>query len=264
MASTLRDPAPAPNRLAAAAAPLSERLGRVPRRERVLLAVVLLILTVVPAAIAAARSSEVRVELALERAAPGFSAPQGVPAYVRSMLRGSRLREHVAGVTGRSWRDLEDHYDAIEVVRRGAPGHREVVMRVPADTVRDAEKLADAIVGKLDIDAELQVNGRTLLARIGRRLRDENLSEAVRRRLITQRLFARAGLRSFRNDIPLRASRPVTEAPRGTVDRAIDSLPGENPPYRSPVWTGLAGLLLGLALCSLWLLARSPAPREPA
>ncbi len=260
MASTLRDPAPPADRLAAATRPLSERLGRLPRRERVLLAAVLLLLTLVPAAIAAARSSEARVDLKLERASRDASSPVGLPAYVRAMVRGRGLRDHVAAATARSWRDLERHYDDIEVVR-GDAGPDAVVMQVPGGTVRDAQRLAGIIADKVNIDARLQLAARSDLARTGRRLRRGGLSAARRRQLLTQREFARVGLRPFRDDIPLRVSGPFTEKPRGTVDRAIDSLPGENPPHRSPVWTGFAGLLLGLAVCSLWLLARSPAPR---
>ena len=125
-----------------------------------------------------------------------------------------------------------------------------------AGSVDDAGDLA-LEVGKQTAGTstfELVADARTQAGAIRRRLRFSS-SPSARRRLQRRRQVLQQAARGS----PFLSLGPnpvkVTES-RKPVDRLLGAFPGELQSRPNPVVAGLAGLLLALSTCVLWLLVR--------
>ncbi len=253
MAFALRDrPRPSPGSPAGRSATIVRRLRGLAPRERALLALAVLLLTLVPVAVSLARPAVRWSELVVAPAA-GAPTARGSPAeQVSRLVRDRSFQARVDDERDSAWFTLESRLDDVEVSAVAGDPSR-VRIRVPARTRAEALGVARSVA------AVLTAQGRTAprMVAVGRaRLREIDAAlrgrpaPARRRQLLTERRFIGVAIANVVAvevvDPPSRPSRTATEA-------LIEKLDESGAPRPSPLWAGLAGLLLGLALCCLWL-----------
>jgi hypothetical protein len=257
MASTLRDappqaapPPPTPR------SAVSERWRRLGRRERVVMALAVVALALVPALFSALRPATLYSEMRLspelgERAAPGRMAP-----YIERMVVSRGVRDRIAGTRSR-WYWLVD-LELTEVrATPAAPGGQGAFVRVPGSTPGEAQEVARVIarhaIAQSRDAATRRATTRAALAMVDRALRRPGLSAARQAELERQRTFIVVQGRNQRGVAPLQLASGPTRPDGGVVDSLARNVVAEGVPRPNPLWAGLVGLLLGLALCALWL-----------
>lgn len=258
MASTLHDPAPP----AAAPAPaasrtvVAERLRRLSPRERAVWAAVILALALLPALVSAARSETVRSDVVLEPVRGTRTAAGTMAAYARRVVALPLVQSRIAANRNRYWNVIGLRHAEVDVAAAG-PGGRAVRLSVPARSSGDARDLAGIVAAQVAAQsrgaASRRGGARAGLRAIDRRLRDAALSPARRSELLAQRRFIVTQARQEHGAVPLRVTRPPTLPAGDRIDRVVAKVAPDGAPRPSPLWAGFAGLLLGLALCSLWL-----------
>jgi hypothetical protein len=230
---------------------------------RVLLAALVAALVIVPAVVTSERSATYRSEVTLA-ASRQAADPGGNPvAYVRSQLNSRLVRGLIAAQSGGSFGALPEAGSAR--VRGGAGGT--ITLSVPGPTPTTARTLADRIaLGLAAQSRESAARHRALEAQrtvVAAGLRMKGLSSRDRRELRLQLRFVTAALTRRSGGVDLEVARRASLPERNVVDRAMAAAGIGDAATPSPVWAGMAGLLLGLALCCVWLVARQPgaAPR---
>jgi hypothetical protein len=239
---------------------VSARLRAVPPRTRAVLALVVVVLTAAPVAITLARADTfASTFLVAQQDASQASHLPLVDRVGRAAREYETRRRIVALRDTPGWSLPEDIPDPI-VGAGPRPGTARVT--IPADTSQEALDVARVTAGA--ITAQARRISRARAAALERRreievaLARRDVSRAQRLRLETQALFIRVTLPRF---VPLRiADPPAAVQPTGFINR-LD--PG-GIPRPDPVWAGAVGLMLGLALCWLWLTlsGRSSSVRE--
>jgi hypothetical protein len=258
MASTLHDraPAAAPPPPAPRGTVVADRLRRLGRRERAIWAVAILVLALVPALVSAARSDTVRSEVLLEPA-PGERARPGVMAdYVRTVVNLPVVQGRIAFRRSRDWFLVGLRHADVDVDAAGRGG-RGVRLTVTERTRRKARDLAFIVAREVRARsrgaARRLSSGLAGLKVIDRALRNRVLPAARRRELLAQRRFILVQARQDAKGASLEITRPPTLPAGDRIDRIVTKVAPDGAPHPHPLWAGFAGLLLGLALCGLWL-----------
>jgi hypothetical protein len=237
---------------------VKQRLAGVTRAQKAFAVLFLLLLVAMPVGLTLARGDryESRIpmfEVDRNREAQRFPIPPNLEAYVSRLAIAER-------VTTTAPRLVDFPIDRSDVAAstRVAPGRspRSVFLIATGTTPERAERLAN-VVARLMVDEsrhEVEARVRGTLQELLGRGTDPELSRAEQgsiRRRIDELVDVLRGLSTPLAVGDMRASTPAVTAP---VDKLVQRLPGESPPSPSPVWVGLAGLLLAVALLVLWLL----------
>jgi hypothetical protein len=238
MASALHDrPRPSPRR---------------PAGRRATLALAVLLLALVPVGISLARPAVRWSELAVARAGGGSTPRGSLVEHVRRLLRDGGFRARVADDQDSPWFAYESRLGDVDVSPAAQDPSR-VRIRVPARTRTQALGIARSVAAVITAQGraapEMVAIGRARLREVEAALRDP-LTPARRRELVAERRFIGVALA---NVVPLEVVDPPSVPARTTVEALIETLDESGAPRPSPLWAGLAGLLLGLALCCLWL-----------
>jgi hypothetical protein len=241
---------------------VSARLRAMPPRTRAVLALVVVVLTAAPAAITLARADTFTSTLVVAQQDASQASDVPLIERVTRTARGFETRRRIVALRDApGWSLPEDIPNPI-VGAGPRPGTARVT--IPADTTREALDVARVTAGV--ITAQARRISRARAAALDRRraidsaLGRRDVSRARRSRLREEAEFIRASLPGL---VALRISDPPAAVqPTGLIDR-LD--PG-GIPRPDPVWAGAVGLMLGLALCSLWLTlsGRSSSAREQA
>jgi hypothetical protein len=158
-------------------------------------------------------------------------------------------------------RDLPD-YVSIEAV--DGPGRPQYVLTARGPGADEARALATAsareVIESAENGAHFFLGGE--LPKIERALRRDDLP-AARRLELTQRRDDIQAVLDNQEFVYERTATPATRPDERAADRLLGALPGSRPLRPDPLWAGLAGLALALALLA-WVLALSPASRRRA
>ena len=257
MASALRDPAPPATAPAATRrSVLSGRLDRLGRRERVVMALAVLALAVVPALVSALRPATLWSETRLapepgERARPGLMAP-----LIERWVSLPVVQDRIAFTRSR-WYWLVDLDLADVEASPAGPGGQGAFVRVPGRTPGEAQEVAEVVARQLVKHfrgaAKRREGTRRALLVVDKALRDPDLTPARRDELLRQRRFINVQARGDEGVAALRVVSRPTRPDGGVVDGVTRRVVSDGVPRPHPLWAGLAGLLMGLALCALWL-----------
>jgi len=225
------------------------RLRAVPPRTRAALALVVVVLTAAPVAMTLARPDTFTSTFTVAQQHASQVSYLSLDERVTRMIRGIETQRRIAALRdARGWSPTEVSLDPMV-----DPGSRPGTVRVtiPADTSQRSQALARVVADA--IAAQGRRTSRRRAAALDRRREIEvmldrrDVSRAQRSRLRDEAAFIRGGLPGL---VALRISDPPTAVPpTGLVDRLNPS----GVPRPDPVWAGAVGLMLGLALCSLWI-----------
>ena len=271
MASTLHDPAPPAAAPAPATPPtvVADPLGRLGPRGRAVWAVVILALAVVPALVSAARSETVQSDVLLEPVAGASARDGAMAAYARRVLALPVVQGRIASQRNRYWFLIGLRHVDVDVRAEGPGGERvrlSVADRTPGKARDLAHSVARQLVAQSRGAAARRSSTRAGLRVVDRALQDPALTAARRAQLESQRRFIVVQGRQDEGVVELRIARPATLPAGDRIARAVSKVAPEGVPRPNPLWAGFAGLLLGLALCALWLAlpagrrASGPAP----
>ena len=251
MALALRDrtgPAQAPDsrgRTAGARA----RWRAVPPRTRAVLALVVIVLTAAPVAVTLARPDSFHATFVVAQHDASQVSDVSLDERVTRAAGGIEARRRIVALRDASGWSLPKVIPDPIVGRGPRPGTVRVTFR--ADTAQESQDLARVVASVITTQRRRIVRKRA--AEIGRlrevesALERRDLSRARRARLREEAAFIRASLPGL---VALRVSDPPSAVrPAGLIDRLDTS----GVPRPDPVWAGAVGLMLGLALCSLWL-----------
>ena len=205
-----------------------------------------------PVAISLARPAVRWSELVVAPVA-GATTSRGSPTeQVSRLLRDRAFRARVADERDSTWFALESRLDDVDVSAVAGDSSR-VRVRVPARTRAEALGAARAVAAAITAQSrtvpKMVAVGRARLREIDAALRARP-APARRRQLVTERRFIGVAIA---NVVALEVVDPPSLPSRTTAEALIEQLDESGAPRPSPVWAGLAGLLLGLALCCLWL-----------
>jgi hypothetical protein len=258
MASTLHDPA----RTAPPAAPggrrslVAGRLRELGPRQRAVWGVVMLVLALGPAVVSAARPEQVRSYVFLEPVAGATAREGDVADYTRRILRLNLVQNTIAGTRSRYWTLLglgRVHVD----VHPAGPGGQGVRLSVLGRTRAEARDLANATAAQVTARSRGTIARRTRaragLRKLDKARRDPHLTRARRSGLEAYRRFVAFDDGLEAGAVDLRVARPATVPADDRISRLVSKVAPDGVPRPNPLWAGFAGLLLGLALCSLWL-----------
>ena len=239
------------------------RLRAVPPRTWAVLALVVVVLTAAPVLITLARPGTFNTTFVVAQHDP--SQASDVPLderATRTIVGFETQRRIVALRDARDW-SLEDVTPDPTVEPGPRPGT--VRVTIPADTAEQSEGIARVAADVITTQRRGVVRKRAEeLARLREveiAVQRRDLAPARRARLREEAAFIRASLPGL---VAMRISDPPTAvAPASLIDR----LDAGGVPRPDPIWAGAVGLLLGLALCSLWLTLSgrsSTRPEQPA
>ena len=232
--------------------------------ERVLLGLLVAVLAVVPALVTGRRSSSYRSEVALAVVSPPPAGAADPVARVRLQVNSRFVQGLMAARAGGSVGALPAGARTVGV-RRAADGS--IVLSVPGTDPSSARRLADQIASGLADQSRLAAASRKQMARklamIDRALRAPGLTAARRRRLVAERRFAGIALQGQRQSAEFAVRRVATTPRRNAVDRVVAGVHAGDATTPPALWAGIAGLLLGLALSGVWLVARDPDVARP-
>jgi hypothetical protein len=266
MASTLHDPAPPAAAPAAATARtvVADRLRRLSPRGWAIWATVILTLALVPALVSAARPKTVRSDVVLEPVAGTRTGAGTMAAYARRFLAFPLVQSSIAARRSRYWSVIGLRHVDVDVAAAG-PGGGGVRLSVPAGIPGDARDLAGIVAAQVTAHSRgagsRRAGARANLRAIDRRLRAGGLTTARRAELVAQRKFMVTQVRQERGAVALRVAHRPTRPDGDRIDRAVSKVAADGAPRPSPLWAGVAGLLLGVSLFALWLAV--PADRRP-
>lgn len=225
------------------------------RRRRIAWAVVGALLVVGPVGFTLARADSFSAEVELFPRRVGPYPPVYDPGYYREFLADRELRLQMqlnAGATA-------DEYDHATIRPRGTRGP--LVLSVSAPTPRRAQALTNALAPQLSgatrRDLSVLLAGDVAEAR--RRL-DEERDDDTRGRL-RRRMARYDRLRSAPQERAVLGAQAGVPEPTRWADKLVDTLPGAFPGRPSPVWAGLAGLLLAATLWAVALFVVPPRRR---
>ena len=217
--------------------------------------VVAAVLVCVPVVVTLARSSSFTASIRLYPGpVAGFKAIRD-PAYYRGLLTDPVLRFEMRRNAGVSQREYAD--------ARIAPGSTFLTLTVDAGQPAEAQRLVNAlgpqVAGATARDVVRAVNGQIGVLR--RQIKRGRRGTATRRARLRRLRALRRVVAAPPQRITLgpAARRPPVE---GWADEMVDALPGQLPARPSPVWAGLAGLLLAIVAWGIALVRVPPAPRE--
>jgi hypothetical protein len=238
--------------IASLAGPLREAARGEPRRRRVAWAAVALVLVVVPLGFNLARESSYSVSIDLfPRSVDGYPAVRE-PAYYRAFLSDGELAKEMR----RNVAARPAEYRDAAIRRTGRPGR--LVLSLAAGTPARATDLVNAL-GPQVAGASRRQLGRQAGADAGRlraRLDAGGPSTRARRRL-RRELRAAERLRDEPVERIVLGQPATVPQIRGWADKVADAMPGAFRGRPSPVWAGLAGLLVA---ATLWLIALALLP----
>jgi hypothetical protein len=230
------------------------------RLNRVALIVGVVVLAVGPLALTLTRASDYHsaATLSLNSSNPSGQYLPNPERLVEEPLEVRDLQRDVARQV--DWFDAPDDLADYVTVRELRPDDRTtfaVTARGPSP--EEAGELAGAASGSLRDAAEASARfiQPQQLQRIRRSLRREDLPEAERNELIQRRERISASVSENQAIFADAAGPPTLESER-LGDRLLGALPGSRPLRPDPVWAGLAGVALALAL-GLWVLVLSSA-----
>jgi hypothetical protein len=128
---------------------------------------------------------------------------------------------------------------------------------VPGRTPGEAQEVAAVVAREAVVRsrgaADRRVQARSALLLVEKALRNPDLTPGRRSELERQREFITVQGRQDIGVAPLRVVAPPTRPDGGVVDRLAREVVSDGVPRPNPLWAGFVGLLLGLALCALWL-----------
>jgi hypothetical protein len=218
--------------------------------------VVILALAIVPALVSAARPQTVRSDVVLEPAAGASARPGTMARYARIVLHLPVVQSHIAAQRNRYWNFIGLRRVDVDVAAAGAGGQG-VRLTVADRTPGKARDLAGIVAVQLVAQsrgaARRRARARAGVRGIDRALQAPGLTADRRTQLAAQREFIAAQARQERGATALRIARPAVLPAGDRVDRLVSAVAPDGLPSPDPLWAGFAGLLLGLALCALWL-----------
>jgi len=249
MASTLHDPA-----LPAATRRTPARLGR--RRHLLVMALVVVVLTLVPAAVSSLRPATVHSEVRLVPERGQQTRTGAVASLVEQRVNQPGVRNRIVTARRRSaWIvDL-----ALTDVRAtpAAPSGQGALISVPGATpgeARDVARLvAREVIARAGGAAARRAEARRAVAAVERALHQRGLTPARRTELESQRRFITVQALQDAGLTPVRVAAGPTRPEGDLVDRVVRPVISDGVPRPNPLWAGFVGLLLGVALCALWL-----------
>lgn len=212
-----------------------------PRRIAWLAAAGFLLVVPVVMNVARAPGFESSIEL-FPGAVPGFPLERD-PAYYRAFLAQPKLRQEMAKNVPDPFDDAAYRTVEIRRLRRGT-----LLVTAELPTPVRSRDFVTQLGPQLAVASGRDVAARALAARpaVRRALRG-SATEPERRRLRARlALLDRQVVELPVRAIPGRA--PDAPEPERWADRLADSLPGDFPGRPSPVWAGVAGLLVAAAL----------------
>jgi hypothetical protein len=243
-------------RLPRLAEPIRARAAAESRPRRLAWVAVAVVLTAVPFAFNAARAASFSASVDLFPTRVGAYPLEVDPAYWRRLGRERDLWLEMYRNTGA--RPAEYRDAALRALDRPP----RVRLTVEAPSPARAQELVNALGPQL-----VGASARTLAVRIDRDIEATRaaLPEArgAEARALQRRLRRLRGLDARTPFPPPRAvmGQPAARPPiRGWADRVADAMPGTFPSRPSPVWAGLAGLLLAL---TAWGIALALVPPRP-
>jgi hypothetical protein len=222
------------------------------------LALGLMLLAVGPLALTLARASSYHASDTIAFNPENDSAPL-IPRPARLVaapLEVTDLQENVAKKVG--WFDApEDLSEYVSVEERRAGGRTTFVVTGRGPSPEEASELAEVAAAALLDAAEVSARfvQQQQLQLMVAALRRDGLGQDERAELLQRREPLRKALA---RDTPVFAAsteEPALESER-IGDRLLGALPGSRPLRPDPVWAGLAGVALALAV-GLWVMALS-------
>jgi hypothetical protein len=191
----------------------------------------------------------------LGRQLPGAESFISEPLELRDLQRGV--------VRQIDWLEPDELPDYVDGRVTGGPESRsfEIVARGPSS--RQAQELATSTAEHVTEAAETAA--QFVLAQELQTLQDRLREEEIP---ASELELARARLRILQDAVQMRARifsespSPATLAKERAADRLLGALPGERPLRPNPLWAGLAGVALALALLTWVLLLGSTDRRE--
>ena len=267
MASTLHDPkAPTPAPAATPRSRLSRRLPALGSHQLAFLGIFLLAMTLIPILVTGARSKQVTSEVVVEPVAGSKVSEGATAAYARRVLRLNLVQHTIAATRSRYWTLIGlGHVDVdVEAVGRGGQGAKLIVAgRTRAEAQRLANAAALSVAARSRDAPARHARARAKLRKLAQALRDPGLSPQRRSQLIATRQFIGFDARLDAGAVALRVARPATRPAGDRIDRVVSKVAPDGAPRPSPLWAGVAGLLLGLSLCALWLAVPPGRPAPP-
>jgi hypothetical protein len=256
VSSSLEDlAAPAAQRQPAADWPTGGAPRRLPAYQRLMLVLVVVVLTLVPALICASGTRS-RVRIGLAPVSRASQSPGTLLSYVSGVVA-QDLQAHVVvlanqlapGVDRSFYRTLRVD-PAIVGGTSGAtisgtstsPGWALKVLRFEAAKIATTAPRNRAIWRRAH---------EVVLPALERRLAKHDLPPAARRRILAEQAFVRVVAGREPPAGPLQVGNAVITL-HGLRDRIVAAMPG-NPPPANPIWAATAGFALGMALCFAWV-----------
>lgn len=255
MLSRTEDLAAAAGQRSPTGSPTTEATGRVPRSERVMLILVVVVLTLVPALVCASHTRS-RVQIGLAPAPNTPQAPGAPVSYVRALVRHD-LQAHPTALASQSATHLErSFYLTLRVDSAVATGQEGVVITGMSSSPAWALKVLRSEAAKVAATSRQSAAlwrevHDVLLPEYGRRLAKHDLSPAVRQRLLAERAFVTAAAGSQPPAGPLEVGRAAVRL-QGLRDRILYAMPGDPRPA-NPIWAAAAGFALAISICFAWV-----------
>jgi hypothetical protein len=228
------------------------------RADRIALAVGVLVLAVGPLLVTLLRSEDYSSSTTVRMSAnpSGDLLPRPLE-FVAGPLKVNALQRAVARDV--DWLDSpRDLPDYVTVRSTSGPGRPRYVLTARGPSADGAHQLATVSAREVARAAE---NGARFflggeLDQLRRELRRDDLDPARRRELAARREQAAAVMSGSQTAFE-QSSPPATRADERLADRVLGAMPGSRPLRPNPIWAGLAGLTLAVALLA-WVLALGP------
>jgi hypothetical protein len=220
------------------------------------LGVFVIAMTLVPIFVSATRPTQVTSEVVIEPVAGSKVSEGATAAYARRVLRLNLVQHTIAATRSRYWTLIGlGHVDVdVEAVGRGGQAAKlSVADRTRAEAQKLANAAALAVTARSRGAPARHARARAKLRKLAQALRDPGVSPKRRSQLIATRQFIGFDARLDAGAVALRVAGPATRPAGDRIDRVVSAVAPDLAPRPSPLWAGVAGLLLGLSLCALWL-----------
>jgi hypothetical protein len=232
-----------------------------PLRNRRLWLALTFVLVVGPVAITLSRSSSFEASVEMFATNTNPIAKLRSSAYFDTLLARQQIQIASVDQAGNGLSELDVSVEPSERLRRPTfilTARAETPARVVAETNAVAAQLASASGQQLEAAAERRI-------RQGRRELRSDKTDPLRKRALREQRDALRKLLNKPHPRVVLGTAPAEPPLTSWADKLIDKLPGAYPPRPSPVWVGLAGLLLSIALGLGWLYRPrgSRGPRGP-
>ena len=233
-----------------------ERARRQSLNARIFWVLAALVLVAGPVALTLARDDDHTASVELFPMKVGPYPPPLSPAYYEPLLEDRILRFETRRASGLG--ELSGLFKDVEVTRTG---RRKVTLSASAGTPFRARRFVNTLSRQLAVATVRELGTRATRdlrearTTLRRRSRTKAERKLLRRRLPAITRLSRAPVPRFALGAP--ASTPKLDR---WADRLVDGLPGSVPARPSPVWAGLAGLLLAATAWGIVLAFTRPRP----